>query len=162
MPRLLLALALAFFVVSCTKGKKENVEAEAPKERKVELNVNPNEEQRLQEAAEAGQQSWRLKAEDVAHAALLNRGVNCMVEQCTLVEQNDRLAKVRANTKDGEFEVLLERFVKPGGIWTATYIIVKKEGRDYRQEDLPIEIPEDMSQGGGHDHSQHEHSEHSH
>lgn len=124
MKKTLIVLLLVLASLSGCKGDrgKNGVEAEAPKRTKIGLNYDMTEEKRLQEAADRGSQAWRKEAVDVAHAALINQGINAKIEECRLTEDHNAHSVVNAKCKDGEFNITLKKIVRPDGIWTATEI----------------------------------------
>lgn len=162
------ALCIAFSVYGC-KGKTEpnagakadvTASADAGAEGngswkkevmnvKMELNVDLSEEKRLQEAADNGTQAWRKDAADVAHAALINQGINAKIEDCKIIEDHKYHLIVNAKCKDGDFKIHLKKLVKPDGIWTATEIDADRA--DQSQHDS-------VHQHGGQVHEGHDHS----
>lgn len=126
MKKLWVVLLVALVAVSGCKGKSrdkgEGAGAEAPKRTKLSINYDMAEEKRLQEAVDHGSQAWRKEAVDVAHAALINQGINAKVDECKLTEDHNGHSVVNAKCRDGEFNITLKRLVRPDGIWTATDI----------------------------------------
>lgn len=123
MKKTLIVLLLVFASLSGCKGDRgKNGEVEAPKRTKIGLNYDMTEEKRLQEAADHGSQAWRKEAVDVAHAALINQGINAKIEECRLTEDHNAHSVVNAKCRDGEFNITLKKIVRPDGIWTATEI----------------------------------------
>lgn len=124
MRRIWIVLLLAIVLLPGCKGKTSDKDsgAEAPKRTKMSINYSLTDEKRLQEAADHGSQTWRKEAVDVAHAALINQGINARIEECKLTEARNAHSVVNAKCKDGEFNITLEKVVRPDGIWTATEI----------------------------------------
>lgn len=119
----LVILLLSIAVYGCkgkTDSRNEAVNSDGPKRTKMQLNVDLGEQKRLQDAADNGSQAWRKEAVDVAHAALINQGINAKLEECKLSEDHNAHSVVNAKCKDGEFNITLKRLVRPDGIWTAT------------------------------------------
>jgi hypothetical protein len=110
-------------------------EGSAKKNEPTIIQVNPNmkEEKKIQQAADNGGMKWMLNPIDVVHANMITRGINVKIEDCHIAKEDDKHAVVSVKSKDGkDFDVLVERLIRPGGIWTVTQIEIKDPGRDYR------------------------------
>ncbi len=163
MKKLWVVLLVVFVAVSGCKGKSqgkdERAGAEVQKRTKLSINYDMAEEKRLQEAVDHGSQAWRKEAVDVAHAALINQGINAKVEECKLTEDHNAHSVVNARCRDGEFNIMLKRLVKPDGIWTATDIELVG---DYKGLGAPSADNAGQDQGSvQHDHgAMHDHAGH--
>lgn len=159
MKKFALALVVASVALYGCKGNTgskgdsgENASSEAPR-KTMQLNVDLGEEKRLQDAADNGSQAWRKEAVDVAHAALINQGINAKLDECKLTEDHGAHSVVNAKCKDGEFNITLKKLVRPDGIWTATDIELVGEFRGLgaaAQEGHDASAP-------AHDHASHGH-----
>ncbi len=163
MKKLGVVLLVAFVAATGCKGKggdkNERAGAEVQKRTKLSINYDMAEEKRLQEAVDHGSQAWRKEAVDVAHAALINQGINAKVEECKLTEDHNAHSVVNARCRDGEFNIMLKRLVKPDGIWTATDIELVG---DYKGLGAPSADNAGQDQGSvQHDHgAMHDHAGH--
>ncbi len=128
----------------------DNNGPEESKARIVSLYPNMAEETKLQKAVDSGWQAWRLNPVDVAHANMINQGVNVRIEDCSLMmKKDDQHAVVRVLSKDGkDMNVYVERLVRPDGIWTATQVEINKEGEPQVME---------LDASHVHDHEHHHH-----
>lgn len=119
-----LFLLVAVMAAGCDGGGGDGTgpggKAGQVKAREVAIMYDMEEERRLQAAFDNGGQTWRGSAVDVAHAALIQYGVNVKTSDCSVVEEGDKRAVVAARANDSDIRIHLERLVKPGGIWTAT------------------------------------------
>ncbi|MEE9615297.1 MAG: hypothetical protein V3W31_10185 [Thermodesulfobacteriota bacterium] len=112
------------------KAEAPKVETEGRHVREVTLMVDMEEEKRLQRAFDNGGQRWRGDAADVAHAMLLEQGLNVSRDECEVVEETEDYCVVRTVADEGEIDVRVERRVRPDGIWTATKIKVIETGNE--------------------------------
>lgn len=148
---LLPLIASLIFNSGCYK-KEDKTDARPAQDksaRVVKLNVDSEEEERLQKAADKGYQPWRNNPVDVAHAALVNGGANVAVKDCNLLSEKGDEAVVVAKDKKGDYKVICKRLVKTGGIWTATEVEVAESGNSGTNEMMP-------------EHMDHEHMGHGH
>ncbi len=134
MNKTLLAILVFILIpfIGCTgSGVSEAPEAvankAAPEEsahdnRVVKLPIDMDEEQRLQKAVDNGGQTWRNDAVEVAHAVLVNQGVNVKPGDCELTAEDGEQAVVKVIGPEHDFKVHVERLVRAEGIWTATEI----------------------------------------
>jgi hypothetical protein len=87
----------------------------------VKVDVNLEEQKRLQAEVDNGHQPWRLETLDVAFAALTDIDKSIKYENCNLSSKtNNKAYVVCKGTKS--YLVNLKRIVKPNGIWTAVSI----------------------------------------
>ena len=85
----------------------------------VKVDVNLEEQKKLQAEVDNGHQSWRLDPIDVAFASLI--GKNVKHENCSLSSQTNSKAEVICKgTKN--YLVNLKRMIRADGIWTAVSI----------------------------------------
>lgn len=101
---------------------------EAGSFRSVKLDVKLHKEEKLQQAVDEGWQAWRKDPIEVAHAALIEQGVNATPEDCRLTEEHETHALIELSLDVGDFRVHCERLVRDDGIWTATEVEVKEKG----------------------------------
>ncbi len=147
---------MIFFAAGCkvVSGSNKNSAADKNDSEKVEtrmvtLNPSMEEERRLQKAVDDGWQPWRLNPIDVAHANMINQGVNVRIEDCSLVKKDDAHAVVHVQSKDGkDLNVHVARLVRPDGIWTATQVEINDDGGAQAME-------HDHAQGQSHEQHQH-------
>ncbi|MBI3753118.1 MAG: hypothetical protein HY266_03610 [Deltaproteobacteria bacterium] len=151
MKNLLTLFIMLAFISGCSNGN-DKITAKPAQDKSVrivKLNVDREEEERLQKAADKGYQPWRNNPVDVAHAALVNGGANVAVKDCNLLSENGDEAVVAAKDKKGDYKVICKRVVKTGGIWTATEVEVAESENSGANE----MTPEHMD----HEHMGHEH-----
>ena len=135
-------LVMIFFAAGCkaVSGSNKNSAADKNDSEKVQtrmvtLNPSMEEEKRIQKAVDDGWQPWRLNPIDVAHANMINQGVNVRIEDCSLVKKDDAHAVVHVQSKDGkDLNVHVAKLVRPDGIWTATQVEINKEGEPQAME----------------------------
>lgn len=106
---------------SCTAG----LETETQKDVKtIKLNINLDEEKKLQTEVDNGHQPWRLEPIDVAYAIVIAKAdKNVVYENCSPISIANTEAKVVCKSKGAKkYFVNLKRIVRPDGIWTAISI----------------------------------------
>lgn len=109
-------IALALSPLGC--GKK----SEAKTSQTLKLQIDYDNESRLQLTVENGYQLWRLNPIDVAHGALTDSHQMAEYNACKIVQMDEKHALVTTSYKNTTYNVHLARLVKPNGIWTATEI----------------------------------------
>ena len=121
-------LLLTFFIAGCSKSEEAVAHTNAKKNVKVyKLNVSMDNEKKLQATVENGNQLWRKSAKDVAHAALINEGVNVKIEDCQILSENNQESIVAVKDNKGlSYKVILKKLINPDGIWTAVEIDMKE------------------------------------
>lgn len=107
-------------------GAEAKKEIAAPKEKPgvkvMDLYPNIKDERRLQQSVDNGYQLWRLEPIEVAHAALIIKGIDALKEDCAIVEEHAKHVAVEASGDGYGFVVHLKKLVGDDGIWTATEI----------------------------------------
>lgn len=109
-------IALTLSPLGC--GKK----SEAKTSQTLKLQIDYDNESRLQLTVENGYQLWRLNPVDVAHGALTDSHQMAEYNACKIVKMDEKHALVTTSYNDTTYNVHLARMVKPNGIWTATAI----------------------------------------
>lgn len=109
-------IALALSPLGC--GKK----SEAKTSQTVKLQIDYDNESKLQLTVDNGYQLWRLNPIDVAHGALTDSHQMAEYNACKIVKMDDKHAVVSTSYREAKYNVHLARVVKPNGIWTATEI----------------------------------------
>ncbi|MBI5892743.1 MAG: hypothetical protein HZB79_03665 [Deltaproteobacteria bacterium] len=125
MKNIIYILIILLFVFSgCTKNEEAVAHTNNDKNIKAyKINISMDNEKRIQETFENGNQMWRKNAKDVAHAALINEGVNVKIEDCKILSENGKEAIISASDKKGNpYKVICKKLFKPDGIWTAVEI----------------------------------------
>lgn len=177
---LLICLVVPFGCKGKDKGKEAEQKSETkPAEGKVlkkyPINYMLTEEKRVQDSVDTGHQTWRNNPEDVAHAALINQGVNVKIEDCRVAKKVDEThAVVAAASKENTFEIFVEKVVRPDGIWTATEIditggtlepkyddnamgILDEGAHEHASQDSSSVAADGADAPASHDHSSHNH-----
>lgn len=125
MKNIIYILIISLFVFSgCTKNEEAVAHTNNDKNIKAyKINISMDNEKRIQETFENGNQMWRKNPKDVAHAALINEGVNVKIEDCKVLSENEKETVISANDKKGDsYKIICKRLFKPYGIWTAVEI----------------------------------------
>ncbi|MBI5681823.1 MAG: hypothetical protein HZC45_01410 [Deltaproteobacteria bacterium] len=113
------------FLSGCSKS--EEAVAHINNVKVYKLNVSMDNEKKLQATVENGNQLWRRSAKDVAHAALINEGVNVKTENCQILSENNQESIVAVKDNKGiSYKVVLKKLITPDGIWTAVEIDIKE------------------------------------
>jgi hypothetical protein len=87
----------------------------------LKVDVNLEEQKRLQAEVDNGHQSWRLEPLDVAFAALTDIDKSIKYKNCNLSSKtNSKAGVICKGTKN--YLINLKRMVRSGGIWTAMSI----------------------------------------
>ena len=137
------AIVITALLTGCSGGENastDSKEASAPEEKPgvkvLDLYPNIRDERRLQQSVDNGYQLWRLDPIEVAHAALITKGIEASKEDCEIIEEHAKHVAVEAGGEGYGFVVHLKRLVRDDGIWTA----------------IEIEYSEDPGPGLDHDH----------
>lgn len=90
----------------------------------IELEVDIEEQRKLQAEVDSGHQPWRLEPVEVAFAGLSNLDKNIYYENCYLITKMNNEAKVKCKGAK-HYIIYLKRMVRPNGIWTAISIEIE-------------------------------------